>query len=111
MNTSFYDKHCTKCDTTERVHYLCAWDDNCTKCGAAPKVSEWSMVALVQAQNRRYERWLNEAVPESIKPESAVENMSEHAYKNHSRYTVVTAGSSNTGLGDTARLHHYSEPD
>ena len=52
----------------------------------------------------------NENCPASIKPESDVENRSEHAYKNHSRYTVGTAGSSNTGRGDTALLHHYSEP-
>jgi len=52
----------------------------------------------------------NEQCPEQIKPQSDVENRTETEFKNYSRYTVGTAGSSNTGRGDTCLLHHYSEP-
>ena len=52
----------------------------------------------------------NKNCPEQIKPEAEVENRTEQTFKNESEYTVGTAGSKNTGRGDTALLHHYSEP-
>lgn len=52
----------------------------------------------------------NEQCPDQIKPPSEISNRTESEFKNYSKYTVGTAGSSNTGRGDTSLLHHYSEP-
>lgn len=52
----------------------------------------------------------HEFAPDGIKPGTEAQNRTELEFSNHSRYTVGTAGSTNTGRSDTCFLHHYSEP-